>query len=100
MVFKNKYPKNEVTIETIKKVGSLDCSQKVIIHHRDYKGYLDAVVHYVITGDKNVWPGIKSNFKYDQLMNKVKNIYVDSFGRNMEVILKKQLKACTIKKML
>jgi len=88
MTFKNKFPKNEVTIETIKKVGSLNCSQNVIVHHRDYKGYLDTVVHYVLTGDKNAWYGIKSDFKYDQLMNKVKEIYVDSFGRKMKVTKK------------
>ena len=85
MIFKNEFPKNEITIQTIKKIGSLDCSQSVEVHHRDYKGYLDSVTHYVLSGDKNVWYGIKTDFKYDQLMNKVKDVYIDSFGREMKV---------------
>jgi hypothetical protein len=82
---KKQFPKSEVTIETIKKVGSLDCSQNVIIHYRDYKAYLDTVVYYIITGNKNSWYEIKSDFKYDQIMNKVKDVYFDSFGRKMKV---------------
>ena len=86
MNFTNQFPKSEVTIETTKKVGSLDCSQNVIIHYRDYKAYLDTVAHYIITGDKNSWYEVKVDFKYDQIMNKVKDAYYDSFGREMKVI--------------
>lgn len=89
MYFKNKFPKNEVTIETIRKVGSLNCTQNVIIHYRDYKGYLDQVVYYVITGDKNSWYDIKADFKLDEIMGKVKTFYLDSFGRKMKVNKKK-----------
>jgi hypothetical protein len=90
MKFKNEFPKSEVTIETIKKSGDLaKISQKSKIHYRDYKGYLDCVYHYTLIGDKAAWYSIKSEFKYDYLMNRVKPEYKGEFGRTLKVELKK-----------
>ncbi len=89
MTFKTEYPKREVTIETFKKVGDLTHSSKSIVHYRDFKGYLDKVLYYTIEGDKNAWNEIKVDFKYDEMMGKVKDFYTDSFGRKMKVTLQK-----------
>ena len=83
--FSNQFPKKEVTIETIKKRGSLIADHKAIIHFRDYKGYLDTIQYITLEGSRNAWDGIRSDFMYDQLMGKVKDSYSDSFGRVMNV---------------
>tara|TARA_R110001632_G_C11184251_1_gene401199 strand:+ start:408 stop:677 length:270 start_codon:yes stop_codon:yes gene_type:complete len=85
MTFANKFPKKEIIIETIKKVGSLTCDSNCKIHYRNYKGYLDTVEHIVLKGDKNAWYGVKSDFLYDTLMNTVKGFYKDSYGRELKV---------------
>ena len=38
MTFTNEYPKREVIIETLKKVGDLTHGSKSIVHYRDFKG--------------------------------------------------------------
>jgi len=85
MNFKTEFPKKEITIETFRKVGSLIGDEKVIVHYRNYRAYLDKVNHITLSGDKNVWYGVKSEFLYDTLMNSVKKVYTDSFGRKMKV---------------
>ena len=85
MKFNNEYPKKEITIETTKKVGSLIADHKAVIHYRNYRAYLDEVNHITLTGEKNVWYCIKGDFLYDTLMNDVKEVYTDSFGRQMKV---------------
>ena len=89
MTFTNEFPKQQVIIETIKKVGDLTHISESLVHYRDFKGYLDKVVYYTIKGDKNAWNEIKSSFKYDEMMGKVKDVYTDSFGRKMKVTLQK-----------
>lgn len=88
MTFSNKFPKKEVTIETLKKLGSLTADHKAIVHFRDYKGYLDSVQYITLEGDRNAWDGVRSDFMYDQLMGSVKGSYKDSFGRVMNVKIK------------
>jgi hypothetical protein len=85
MKFKNEFPKQETTIFTDKKNGSLTGILNATVHYRNYKGYLDKIDHYTISGNKNAWYGISSDFKYDYLMNKVKPFYLDSFKRKMIV---------------
>ena len=85
MTFNNKYPKKEITIQTIKKVGSLIADHKAVVNYRNYLGYLDSVNHITLTGDKNAWYEVKCQFLYDTLMGSVKDVYTDSFGRKMEV---------------
>ena len=85
MKFTNDFPKKEIIIETIKKVGSLTCDSNSKIHYRNYKGYLDTVQHIVLEGDKNAWYAVKSDFLYDTLMNTVKGSYKDSYGRELKV---------------
>ena len=85
MKFTNQYPKKEITIETIKTIGSLMADHKAVVHYRDYKGYKDSVDYIRLEGDKNAWYGIKTDFLYDTLMDKVKDVYSDSFGRKMIV---------------
>ena len=86
MNFTNKFPKQETTIVTDKKNGSLNGVLNTTVHYRNYKAYLDKTNHYTISGDKNAWYGISSDFKYDELMNKIKDVYFDSFGREMKVM--------------
>lgn len=88
MQFSNEFPKKEVTIETIKNVGSLTADHIAVIHFRDYKGYLDTVQYITLEGSRNAWDGIRSDFMYDQLMGKVKSSYSDGFGRIMNVTVK------------
>lgn len=85
MKFTNEYPKKEITIETTKKVGSLIADHKAVVHYRNYRAYLDEVNHIILTGEKSAWYGIKGDFLYDTLMNSVKDVYIDSFGRQMKV---------------
>lgn len=85
MTFKNEYPKKEITIETFNKKGSLKLDQNCKIHYRNYRGYLDSVNHIVIEGEKNAWYEIKDNFLYDTLIDNVKDVYTDTFGRIMKV---------------
>ncbi len=85
MKFNNEYPKKEITIETTKKVGSLIADHKAIVHYRNYRAYLDKVNHITLTGEKSAWYGVKGDFLYDTLMDNVKEVYVDSFGREMKV---------------
>ena len=85
MKFTNQYPKKEITIETIKTIGSLIADHKAVVHYRDYKGYKDSTDYIRLEGDKNAWYGIKTDFLYDTLMDKVKDFYTDSFGRVMNV---------------
>jgi hypothetical protein len=87
MTFTNNFPKKEITIETIKKTGSLTCDSTSKIHYRNYKGYLDAVQHIILEGDKNAWYGVKYDFLYDTLMNKVKHFYKDFDGRELKVTI-------------
>ena len=86
MNFNNKFPKQEITIVTQTVKGSLLHNNYCEVHYRDYKGYLDTVVYYVIKGDKNAWFDIKSSFKYDEMMGIIKSTYNDSFKRKMTVI--------------
>lgn len=86
MKFTDQYPKKEITIETIKIIGSLIADHKAVVHYRDYKGYKDSVDYIQLSGNKNAWYGIKTDFLYDTLMNKVKDVYTDEFGRKMEVL--------------
>ena len=85
MKFKSEFPKKEITIETTKKVGSLMADHKAVVHYRNYRAYLDEVNHITLTGDKVTWYGIKYDFLYDTLMDNVKKVYTDSFGRTMKV---------------
>jgi|TARA_R100000084_G_scaffold108855_1_gene72818 hypothetical protein len=85
MKFINKFPKKEIKIEKTTKVGSLIADQKVVIHYRNYIAYLDKVNYITLTGEKNAWYEIKNDFLYDTLMNKVKEVYKDSFSREMTV---------------
>lgn len=85
MKFKNQYPKKEVTIEKVKKQGCLMQDYKAVIHFRHYKAYLDEVQHIVLEGSLDAWYLVKSDFMYDQLMNKVQDFYTDSFGRVLRV---------------
>lgn len=85
--FKNKFPKKEITIITDVKVGSLINDNKVTIHFRDYKGYSDSVQHIILEGPKNAWFEIKHDFLYDTLMDKVKDVYSDSFKRKLKVTI-------------
>ena len=85
MKFTNEYPKKEITIETTKKVGSLIADHKAVVHYRNYRAYLDEVNYITLTGEKSVWYGIKGDFLYDTLMDNVKDVYTDSFGRQMKV---------------
>lgn len=85
MTFSNEFPKQEVTVITNKKIGSLISDDVCTVHFRDYKGYLDTVQHITLTGDRNAWFGIKSIFKYDVMMCNVKDTYTDEFGRIMKV---------------
>lgn len=87
MKFTNQYPKKEITIETIKTIGSLIADHKAIVHYRNYKGYKDTVEYIKLEGDKNAWYNIKTDFLYDTLMNKIKNVYSDGFGRTMKVTI-------------
>ena len=93
MKFTNQYPKKEITIETIKTIGSLIADHKAVFHYRDYKGYKDSTDYIRLEGDKNAWYGIKTDFLYDTLMDKVKDVYADSFGRKMRVEKSKQMEA-------
>ena len=85
MTFTNQFPKNEVIIETIKEVSSLICDHSAVVHYRHYQGYLDKVDHITLTGPKNAWYGIKTEFIYDKSMNQIKDVYTDEFGRQMNV---------------
>ena len=85
MKFTNQFPKKEITIETTKTIGSLIADHKAVVHYRDYKGYKDSVDYIKLEGDKNAWYDIKADFLYDTLMDRVKDIYTDSFGRVMDV---------------
>lgn len=90
MKFTNQYPKKEITIETTIKIGSLTTADhKAVVHYRDYKGYKDSIDYIKLQGDKNAWHEIKTDFLYDTLMDKVKDVYVDSFGRKMKVTKQK-----------
>jgi len=85
MNFKNEFPKQEITIVK-EKCNLSKTNNECEIHYRDYKGYLDKVVHYVLKGDYNAWiNGVKANFKYDTLMNDVKDLYTDEFNRSLKV---------------
>jgi len=86
MEFKNLYPKKEVTIQKVKKQGCLMHDYKAKIHFRHYKAYLDEVQHIVLEGSLDAWYLVKHEFMYDQLMNKIKDSYTDSFGRVLKVV--------------
>lgn len=85
MKFKNPYPKKEVTIAKEKRTGCLMQDYKAIIHFRNYKAYLDEVEYITLEGPLDAWYLVKSDFMYDQLMNKIKDFYIDSFGRVLKV---------------
>jgi hypothetical protein len=85
MKFTNQYPKNEITIETTSKVGSLLHDNNSVVHYRHYQGYLDKIDHITLSGSKNAWYGIKTDFMYDKTINKLKPFYIDEFGRKMIV---------------
>lgn len=85
------FPKNEVVIQHFGSEGSLNLSDTVKVHYRNYKAYLDKVDYYILEGDKNTWYGVASDFKYDYLMGTIKDTYIDSFNRKMKVTNKTKM---------
>ena len=59
--FKNKYPKQEVTLEFDKKTN-LARTGNVTVHYRHYQGHSDTLEHYTLEGDRNAWYEIKPLF--------------------------------------
>ena len=70
----------------VNRVDTEDKDYGYIIDYKDFKCYLDTTVHYRLEGDYCAFiNGIKNDFKYDELMGRVKPQYKDSFGRIINV---------------
>ena len=73
-------------IVTKEKSNLAKTNSHCVIDYKDFKGYLDTTVHYRLEGDYCAFiNGIKTDFKYDELMGRVKPQYKDSFGRIINV---------------
>jgi hypothetical protein len=79
------YPKQSFT--TKKDANNLSGITNGVMLFENYRGDLDVIDRYELRGFYGAlsMPEIKVNFKYDYMMNQVKNEYKDSFNRVVRV---------------